>query len=186
MAFGKVLAVLFFLALSFAALSSLISMIELASRALVDFGLPRPRAVATVAGVGFVLGVPSALDLDVFANQDFVWGVALMISGAFVAFAVIRYGAARLRDDLATPSDWTLHPVWDRVIRYLIPLEAIVLLVWWLGLAATVYAPDTWYNPFEPFSVMTCLVQWGVAMLVLGMLNNRLATRSLRNVSVFE
>ena len=62
---GKPLAVLFFLALSFAALSSLISMIELASRALVDFGLPRRRAVATVAGVGFVLGVPSALEPDV-------------------------------------------------------------------------------------------------------------------------
>src|SRR5690606_21578901 len=106
MAFGKALAVLFFLALSFAALSSLISMIELASRALVDFGLPRPRAVATVAGVGFVLGVPSALDLDVFANQDFVWGVALIISGAFVAFTVARYGVARLRDELATPTDW--------------------------------------------------------------------------------
>ncbi len=179
MAFGKVLAVLFFLALSFAALSSLISMIELASRALVDFGLPRTRAVATVAGVGFVLGVPSALNLNFFANQDFVWGVALMISGAFVAFAVIRHGAARLRNELATPEDWRLHSVWDGMIRYLIPLEAVVLLVWWLGLAATVYAPDTWYNPLDPFSPMTCLVQWAIALACFIALNRWMARRTL-------
>ena len=177
MAFGKALAVGFFLALSFAALSSLISMIELASRALVDFGLPRPRAVMTVAGVGFVLGVPSALDLTFFANQDFVWGVALMISGAFVAFAVVRHGAARLRRELATPEDWRLPPAWDGVIRYLIPLEAGVLLVWWLGLAATVYAPDTWYNPLDPFSPMTCLVQWAIALGLFIALNRWMARR---------
>ena len=28
-----------------------------------------------------------------------MWGVALMISGAFVAFAVVRYGASRLREE---------------------------------------------------------------------------------------
>jgi NSS family neurotransmitter:Na+ symporter len=180
MAFGKVLAVLFFLALSFAALSSLISMIELASRALVDFGLPRRRAVATVAGVGFVLGVPSALNLTFFANQDFVWGVALIISGAFVAFAVISYGAERLRQEMITPADWRLPRVWDVMIRYVIPLEAIVLLTWWLGLAATVYAPDTWYNPFEPYSVMTCLVQWALALGLFLALNGWMARRASR------
>jgi NSS family neurotransmitter:Na+ symporter len=181
MAFGKALAVLFFLALSFAALSSLISMIELASRALVDFGLERRRAVATVAGVGFTLGVPSALNLDFFANQDFVWGVALIISGAFVSFAVLRHGAARLRDEIATPEDWRLPTVWNRMITVLIPLEATVLLVWWLGLAATVYAPDTWYDPFEPFSVMTCLVQWGLALGLFLALNRWMARRALRD-----
>ena len=177
MAFGKPLAVLFFLALSFAALSSLISMIELASRTLVDFGLPRPRAVATVAGVGFVLGVPSAINLNFFANQDFVWGVALMISGAFVAFAVARYGVARLREELATPEDWRIPSVWGTMIRYVVPIEAVVLLVWWLGLAATVYAPETWYNPFEPYSVMTCLVQWALALGLFLAFNRWMARR---------
>jgi NSS family neurotransmitter:Na+ symporter len=181
MAFGKVLAVLFFLALSFAALSSLISMIELASRALVDFGLPRRRAVATVGGVGFVLGVPSALNLTFFANQDFVWGVALMISGAFVAFAVISYGAARLREEMVTPTDWRLPVLWDRMIRYVIPLEATVLLVWWLGLATTTDFTRAWYDPFEPYSVMTCLVQWGLALGLFLALNRWMARRALRD-----
>ena len=43
MPFGRPLAVLFFVALSFAALSSLISMIELTSRNLVDLGLAGDR-----------------------------------------------------------------------------------------------------------------------------------------------
>ncbi|MEL6613629.1 MAG: sodium-dependent transporter, partial [Bacteroidota bacterium] len=45
MPLGKPLAVLFFLALSFAALSSLLSMIELSTRVFVDFGIDRKTAV---------------------------------------------------------------------------------------------------------------------------------------------
>ena len=33
--------------------------------------------------------------------------------------------------------------------------------------SATVYAPDEWYNPLLPYSVMTCLVQWGAVLTVL-------------------
>jgi NSS family neurotransmitter:Na+ symporter len=176
MQFGKILAALFFLGLSFAAFSSLISMIELATRVLVDHGLQRSRAVPIVGSVGFLLGVPSAMSLEFLGNQDFVWGVALMICGAFVAFAVIRLGT----DDFATEindsneTDWKLGGAWKLIIRWLVPIQAIVLLVWWIGLAATVYAPDDWYNPINPYSVMTCLVQWGAVFAVLLALNHRL------------
>jgi NSS family neurotransmitter:Na+ symporter len=44
-----------------------------------------------------------------------------------------------------------------------------------MGLAATVYAPDQWMNPINPYSVMTCVVQWGIALLVFIALNRRLA-----------
>jgi NSS family neurotransmitter:Na+ symporter len=43
-------------------------------------------------GLSYLLGIPSARNLNILSNQDFVWGLALMISGAFVAFMVIRYG----------------------------------------------------------------------------------------------
>ena len=43
----------FFLALVFAAWTSLISMIELATRVLVDAGIPRSRAIWWVGGVGW-------------------------------------------------------------------------------------------------------------------------------------
>jgi NSS family neurotransmitter:Na+ symporter len=178
---GSMFAILFFLGLSFAAFSSLISMIELSTRILVDFGIARRQAILGVCIVGFTLGIPSAINLEFFANQDFVWGVALMISGAFIAFAVIRQGAARFRSENIDnqPDDWNAGAVWDSLIRFVIPGLAAVLLGWWLYQAAAVYAPERWYDPFNPFSVMTCLAQWGIVLFLLILLNRRLAKRTL-------
>ena len=177
MPLGGALAVLFFLALAFAALSSLISMIELSTRVLVDLGVARPRALVGVGVVGVLVGVPSALSASFFGNQDFVWGVALMLSGAFIAFAVVRYGPDRLRADVATPADWRLPGVWSVWVRVAIPLQAVVLLGWWLWQAATAYS-DNWWDPLEPYSAMSCLVQWSAALLAFGLLNGWLARRS--------
>ncbi len=178
---GGLLASLFFLGLSFAAFSSLISMIELATRVFVDGGLDRRKAIAVVGIFGFLLGIPSAINLDFLGNQDFVWGVALMISGAFVAFAIIRYGPARFRAEVIEdqPSDWNVTRGWDLLISLLVPLLAIVLLAWWLYLAASVYAPDTWYNPGDPYSVATCLTQWSAALLALLLLNRWMVRRTV-------
>jgi NSS family neurotransmitter:Na+ symporter len=131
--------------------------------------------------IGFTLGIPSAINLEFFANQDFVWGVALMISGAFIAFAVIRHGATRFRKEAIDnqPHDWNAGPLWDAAMRFVIPLLAALLLGWWLYQAARVYAPDRWFDPFDPFSVMTCLVQWGAAMAVFILLNRWMSRRSL-------
>jgi NSS family neurotransmitter:Na+ symporter len=181
MEFGRTLAVLFFLGLAFAAFTSLISMIELATRVLVDSGVRRTRAIAAVGIIGFILGVPSAMHLGFLGNQDFVWGVALMISGAFVAAAVMRFGPERfIREVISvTDNDWQVGPIWERLIKYAVPLQATILLVWWLYLSASTYAPETWYNPFEPYSVMTCLVQWGVAMTLFVVLNKWIVRRNV-------
>lgn len=181
MPLGKLLAVLFFLGLTFAALSSLISMIELATRAFVDAGVARKRAIPGVAVAGFVLGIPSALYLDFFANQDFVWGVALMISGAFVAFAVIRYGVQAFSTEITEGAvgDWQLGGVWRTIISVLVPVQALILLIWWMTLSATTYAPDRWYDPLDPFSVMSCLVQWGAVLVLLIVFNRTIARRTL-------
>ena len=52
---GNIFAILFFLGLSFAAFSSLISMIELTTRILVDFGVARRQAIVGVCTIGFTL-----------------------------------------------------------------------------------------------------------------------------------
>jgi len=181
MPFGSTLAVLFFLGLSFAAFSSLISMIELASRVFVDAGMPRRTAVASVCSVGFLLGIPSATSVDFLANQDFVWGVGLLISGAFVAFAVISYGTKRFRMDAisAGPADLDPGRGWDLLAGLLVPVQAVVLLAWWLYQSAAVYAPESWFNPLNPYSVMTCLVQWGAVLAVLIALNRWMVRRTL-------
>ncbi|MCR9166207.1 MAG: sodium-dependent transporter [Nannocystaceae bacterium] len=176
MALGKPLSVLFFLGLSFAALSSLLSMVELAARTLVDHGIERGRAVVITGLVGFLLGVPSALDLDILGNQDFVWGVALMISGLFVALLARDAGLETIRQRLAArDGEWDPGRAWVFILKYAVPTLAVVLLAWWLYLSATAYAPDTWWNPLDTYSVATCVMQWGVAIGVLVAVGRKLA-----------
>ncbi len=178
MQFGGTLLVLFFLALSFAALSSLISMVELAVRVLVDAGLGRRTAVRLVFGVGFSLGLPSAINVEFLGNQDFVWGVALMISGLFVAVAARHHGTAALREQFRSiPGDWDPGRGWEVLLRWFVPLQAIALLSWWLYLSATRYAPETWWNPLEAYSVASCILQWGLGLGILLALDRWLARR---------
>jgi NSS family neurotransmitter:Na+ symporter len=173
---GKIFAILFFLGLTFAAFSSLISMIELAAKVLIDSGFTRKKATITVCLVGFAFGLPSATNLTIFANQDFVWGVGLMVSGAFISFGVIRYGNQRFRTDLVNtdPNGPQLGSWWSQIMKFVIPVEVVTLLVWWMYQSAAVYAPESWYNPLSPFSVATVLLQWGIAMGLLFFFNSRI------------
>lgn len=173
---GGVFAILFFLGLTFAAFSSLISMIELASKIFIDHGLTRKKATLIVCGGGFLFGLPSAMNLTIFANQDFVWGVGLMVSGAFMSFAVITFGVRKFRTEIVNTGDSNakLGSWWDIIIKYIVPVEVVTLLGWWIYLSATEYAPDTWYNPLSPFSVATIILQWGVAMGLFILFNRKL------------
>jgi len=177
---GRPLAILFFLGLTFAGFSSLIAHLELSTRVFIDAGLKRSRAIVIVTAVIYGLGVPSAISLKVLKNQDFVWGYALIISGALAALAVARYGARRLRKEelLADENDWKLGAWWDAVLVGFVPLGAITLLVWWLVKEAK---PGTWYNPLDPTSVMNCLAQWFVVLGILLLIGRWLARRSSGN-----
>jgi NSS family neurotransmitter:Na+ symporter len=177
MAFGKLLACIFFFGLAVAGFTSLVAQLELLVRVLIDLGWQRRNAIFLIMPLACVCGLPSALSVNFLSNQDFVWGVALMLSGGLVAFAVMRYGAERLRrvEILASGNDLNLRAWWDAIMKFFVPCAATVLLVWWLSLSATVYAPDDWYDPFNPSSVMTCLVQWGLAAAAFLALNRWLA-----------
>ena len=176
---GRVLMVLFFVALFFAAFTSLISMIELGSRVLRDMGLPRERAVGIVSVAGFLLGLPSAISLDVLHNQDWVWGVALMVSGLFFAIAVVVSGVRRFREQQLnhTGSDFHIGRWWEIVIGVLVPLQALVLLGWWLYQARG-WDPKGWLNPFRVENVGTIVLQWGVVLVGLWLANRWLARRT--------
>jgi neurotransmitter:Na+ symporter, NSS family len=172
----------FFLALFFAALSSLIAMIELATRILMDAGWTRARAVPLVAGAVIVCGLPSAVSLTVFENQDWVWGLALMISGLFISIAATRYGLAQFRERLVNVHPGALRAgrLYAVTLKYLVPLEFVLMFGWWIYQAATVYDPEGWWNPLHTFSVGTCLLQWGMALALLLAFNRRLAAASTR------
>ena len=176
MTFGKPLAALFFLALAFAGFSSLISMFELSSRVLVDRGIKRKKALWIVVGTAYLLGIPSAMSLNILANQDFVWGLGLIISGIFIALHAIKYGLNEFKTkELISETDWTPGLWWNILIKYFIPVAGVILLLWWMYLSATQFAPDDWYNPLNPFSVMTCVLQWGGLITLFIVYNRRIS-----------
>jgi NSS family neurotransmitter:Na+ symporter len=170
--FGRLVMLLFFAALSLAAMTSLIAMLELATRVLVDAGLARRRAVSWVGAGGFLLGVPSALSLQVLKNQDWVWGVGLLVSGLFFAIAIICHGARRFRDEQLNheDSDIRIGRWWDVVIGVLVPIEALVLLGWWLFQAWS-WDPAGWLTPFAQENVGTVLAQFALVLAILVLAN---------------
>ncbi|MFQ5535813.1 MAG: sodium-dependent transporter [Gemmatimonadota bacterium] len=172
---GRFFQALFFLALVFAAWTSLVAMIELASRVLMDLGMSRRKAIAVVGSAGLLFGIPSALKLGIFQNQDWVWGVGLMLSGFFFAFAVLRYGVRKWRETFINQegSDIRIGTWWDWAIR-LIVVEAVVLMAWWLWSARGAGFHETW-TLFSPYNVGTVLIQWGVVLAVLIAANRWLA-----------
>ncbi len=168
---------LFFVALVAAALSSLISMVELGVRTLEDLGVARRRSVAWIGAFLILGGLPSAMSLDVFANQDWVWGLGLMVSGALCACAVIRMGAARFRSvclgEEGPPGTWAR--IWTQLVTVGVPLQFVALMVWWFTQAAG--WGDAW-SLSNPFSIAHCLLQWGAAAALLMLLNRTLANRA--------
>jgi NSS family neurotransmitter:Na+ symporter len=125
--------------------------------------------------VGFLFGVPSALRIGVFQNQDWVWGVGLMLSGFFFAFAVLRYGVTKWRETFINHegSDIRIGAWWDWAMR-LVVLEAVVLAVWWLWGARGDDFTATW-TLFSPYNVGSVLIQFGIVLVIVLALNRWLA-----------
>ena len=176
---GSPLAILFFLGLTFAGFSSLIAQLELPTKVFIDTGMKRPRAIAMVVGISYLLGIPSAINLNILSNQDFVWGVALMVSGAFVAFIVIRSGVDKMRNEhlLGADGDWAVSKLWVYNVKYVIPIAAVTLLAWWLSQSVD----ETWWDPIQPASLMTLLLQWTVVLGLFVAGNRWLVKRMARN-----
>ncbi len=179
MPMGSALAVLFFMGLTFAGFSSIIAMFELPTRVLLDMGLSRSKAISLVVAVVYLFGIPSAKNLNLLSNQDYVWGIALMISGAFIAIAIMKLGVKQMTEELAAiHNDWKLGRWWIYEMKYVIPVAAFILLFWWLFQSATVFAPEAWYNPLNPFSVMTCVLQWLIVLSLFIVFNRVIAQKT--------
>jgi len=179
---GNFLGIIFFLALFLAALSSLISMIELAVRIIMDFGISRSRAVWIIGGLAFVAGSPSAISLTIFDNQDWVWGLGLLLSGAFFTFTVWRIGIpVFLRDWLQISKYKSLvNLIFSILFYFLIPLEFIAMISWW-SIRSIQWNPENWWNPAEVFGLGTAILQWAVVIL-LGLILNKPINRRLESM----
>jgi NSS family neurotransmitter:Na+ symporter len=172
---GSFFLVLFFLALVFAAWTSLVAIYELGIRTLIELGFARKPIVVIYGVVLFCLGVPSALSEAVFRNQDFVWSVALMVSGLFYGIAVLRYGVGRFRRELINTEHQSIKigRWWEWSMRLIVVL-AVVMVIWWFSQVRELPL-------FSREGMGNVLVQWGVVLaVVIGL--NRWIMRRMRRV----
>ncbi|MBN2342146.1 MAG: sodium-dependent transporter [Deltaproteobacteria bacterium] len=176
---GSIFAPLFFIALFFAALSSLIAMVELAVRTLMDMGINRKKGVIVISVAVFIVGIPSATNLTFFQNQDWVWALGLMLSGLFISILVSIYGATNFRKTHFHHSEFHL---WGRFfdfwIRFGIPLLFVVVIGWWFKQSFE-WNSEQFLNPLEPFSVGTVLLQWAIVLIFFALLNKYLVKKNL-------
>ena len=172
-----IFASLFFLALFFAAVTSLISMVELSTRTLIDFGIKRKRAIILVSITGFLLGVPSAVNINFLINQDWVWGVGLILSGAFISFSIIKYGINKFRTEIINGygSDYKIGKWYNLIIGILIPIQAVALISWWL--ISSVEWDAEWWNPFHVENAGTAIIQWLIILTLFIVLNKKMVNR---------
>ena len=146
---GRMISFIFFAVLAIAAITSLFSMIEVGVKVLVDLGIVRKKAVVYVCLAGFLVGCFSAWSLNNIDNQDWVWGVGLLVSGALIALVAIKYGVEKLRNEEVNAEGAGMHfpKAYFNVCMYIMPVIVAVMVIYWL-IQTKEWFPDTWLNPF--------------------------------------
>ena len=144
MPLGIVFALLFFVLLSIAALTSSVSLLEVVVAYFVDErGWRRRRAATTVGGLIFLLGIPSSLSLGVWSGftiggkeflsaMDYVGSnILLPLGGIAVSLFVGWVIYPRALDEAAGGGAhrFQLAPVWRFICRYVAPIAVGWILV---------------------------------------------------------
>jgi NSS family neurotransmitter:Na+ symporter len=140
---GYFLAIVFFLLLAFAALTSAISLLEAQVAYLIDErGWKRERATAFLAGLAFVVGIPTALSYNSLAEWKLIGdrvffdsadllvsNYLLPISGLLIALYVGWFWSGREEKEelIAGGAGW-VFPTWHFLIRFVSPLAVAVVL----------------------------------------------------------
>jgi len=140
---GALLAIVFFLLLSFAALTSNISLLESQVAYLIDErGWGRKRATLFLAGLAFVVGIPTALSYNTLSEWTIIGdrvffdsadllasNYLLPISGLLISIYVGWFwnGTEEKEELIAGGAGW-VYPLWHFLIRYVSPLAVAVVL----------------------------------------------------------
>jgi NSS family neurotransmitter:Na+ symporter len=170
---------LFFLAFAFGALSSMISMIQVAVKSIHELGVPYKASIVIVTVLSLLLGAPSALSMAIFENQDWVWSLALIVNGLFIAFAIARFGIDRFRVCAinSAPNDIKMGRFYNWMIAGVIPVQGIILISWYFYQSFC----ESGLNPFHIYSLGSLLLQWGVALVFFVLLNKWLVQKTAKH-----
>jgi NSS family neurotransmitter:Na+ symporter len=167
---------LFFISLFIAAISSLIAMLELSVKIIMDYGIHRRRAVLGVGILTILIGIPSAYSLSFFNNQDWVWGVGLLLSGFFFIFFVLKTGIIEfINKYLGEENSYFSNKIGIIKVLFLtMILEFVIMFLWWFFQSIS-WSPGTWWDPFGQFTIATCIFQWIIVILIGVIFNERLS-----------
>ena len=134
--FGMVLSSLFFLLLTFAALTSAISLLEVVVAYFVDeMNVNRKIATPVIGLIIFFLGVPSAIWDNFFGAMDSLSTNFLLPTGGFfiAIFAGYRLKEEIKKINFSKYGNW-LYIGWNFTIRYLSPILVLIILLNSLGI----------------------------------------------------
>ncbi|MEQ8243258.1 sodium-dependent transporter [Fulvivirga sp.] len=166
---GAILSFIFFLAFFMAAFSSLLPMLELFIANLKDMGFTRKSAAMRTAVFCIIFGFPSAWSLNFFNNQDWVWGIGLIISGLLIIIVVLKYGISKFKKDfIDTDSDLNVPLKYFSITLCFNVVLAVVLIYWWMSRG---YSENPWFdangnwNVFDVYSNASVVTQWAVALI---------------------
>lgn len=137
-AIGRVVGVLFFVALLVGAVTSAISLLEVVTSSVIDsMGWARRKAAVLFGLIITAVGVPAAFSLDVLGLMDQVAGnIFLIVGGLFLAVFVgwiMADPEAEIRKG-AEGVGWL--PVWRNFVRWVVPPVLALVLFY--------SAQDTW------------------------------------------
>ena len=183
---GRWVAIAFFLAMAFAALTSMIATYENAVKNFVDAGWGRKKAIGVLTLGMLLLGLPSAMLIlpvngtptPVFLdNQDFVWGLGLVVSGAFIYFLVWKYGITRFRENYINSrfADMKVGRWFDILFKYVIPVELVVMSAWFIYQTIVNPTDEWWVSGIVGFLVM--MGQWILAILGVRYISRKVQDR---------
>ena len=136
---GSIFGAFFFVLLTIAALTSSISLLEVAVAFLIDERRWKRKNAAICAGsLAFLLGIPSALStgsVPLFAGfldtvNRYFGEISLVVGALFIApFLGWKWGVQPALEEIASGnSQFKMAPIWGFLIRYARPIAIVVIL----------------------------------------------------------
>lgn len=178
---GNIMSFFFFAGLFFAAFTANIIFYLTGVVPLVDAGISKKKAVGYVFIPTVLLCIGSAYTIDFFSNQDWVWGMALIVGAVFTCFAAYKFGAAKMRTKYINipENEFKVGKWWDIAVTIVAPFSMIAMFLWWM--IDSLSYQEQWWNPFLVDSTGTVIVQ--ILILAAGcyIMNNRIANSVKHN-----
>lgn len=150
---GAIFALLFFVLVFFAAVTSAIALLEtVVSFVLEKWNIGRKCAVALVAALAFIIGIPSSLSFGSMSDMT-IWGytffdligiiidnLMLPLGGLLMCYFIgWRWKPEILADEIAGEGTFKLRKIWIASIRFITPiLIAIVMITGFISIYQTI------------------------------------------------